>query len=1252
MTLIDQNDRDAIANDLDSTLIVEAAAGTGKTTELVRRILRILATGRTEIGKIVAVTFTEKAAGELKLRLREALERERTSVDGDARELLDDALTKLEEAHVSTIHGFCADLLRERPVEAGVDPLFTVLTEAQAQRLFAESFGTWLQEKLADPPEGLRRALRRSTAPFFGRGPSAPAGDGPVDRLRQAAWELAEWRDFPGAWTMPSFERDEAIDQLVRELHEFADLTASPSYGRDNFFVDTAAARHLSQEIRLQQSIGTLDYDGWEARLVDLSRTRAFTNARHGKGPGYKAGVTRAAVIAALDQLRARLDQFRMDADGHLAALLQRELAGAVTRYEQTKRRSGALDFLDLLLKARDLMKTSALVRRGFQQRFTHIFVDEFQDTDPLQAEILLLLTAADPDVSDWRVAIPAPGRLFLVGDPKQSIYRFRRADVGVYRDVCTRLLETADAKPVRLTASFRSVPDIQSCINAGFATLMTGDETTLQADYVRLSSFRPALSHQPAVVALPVPEPYGQRQLSMIAIERSLPDAVGAFVEWIVTRSTWKVTERRAAEPESVQARHICLLFRRFLSFGQDMTQSYVRALEARGIPHVLVGGKTFHDREEVETLRAALAAVEWPDDELSVFATMRGALFSISDEDLLEWRQGLQLRFHPFWKSRVPVDDAQLKLRATASVSESIPTHLRPIAQALDLLRRLHKNRNYVPIADTIQTLLNATRAHVGFVLRSGGEQVLANVLHVADLARQYELDGGISFRGFVDELRAAAEGAQAPEAPILEEGSDGVRLMTVHKAKGLEFPIVILADPTCRLSRADAGRWLDPDRGVCALKLAGLSPIDLLTHGAVELAREQAEGVRLAYVAATRARDVLVVPVIGDNVYDGGWLDPLMPAVYPPESACREVSRAPGVPAFPSKDSVLTRPDGDPARPTTVAPGLHVFGGQGPGTGDQGAGARGRGPGAGKVPTVGNATTFDDLERPSGRPVPSPSPAPGPGPPAPGPRSPAPGPRSPVPDSYSVVWWDPHILSLGAESTFGLRRDDLIVKDGDMFAVEDKLAAYERWRTDRDAAVGAAAHPSLVVETATAWAYNGRRDADVGALPDIEEPRYPIDLVSVKAAGERPFGPRFGTLVHAALATVPLDASADTVRRVTQTQARILAASNDEQQAAVRAVTDVLAHPLLARARRALASGRCYREMPVTWKARDGTLVEGTIDLAFEDAGGVTVLDFKTDRELTSDLDRYRRQLTVYCRAMERLRAQKVQGLLLGV
>ncbi|MEP6919041.1 MAG: UvrD-helicase domain-containing protein, partial [Acidobacteriota bacterium] len=658
----------------------------------------------------------------------------------------------------------------------------------------------------------------------------------------------------------------------------------------------------------------------------------------------------RADVVEALDRFRAHLDGFRLDADADLAAALEQELAGAVRQYERLKARAGALDFLDLLLKARDLVRGNETVRRGFQARFTHIFVDEFQDTDPLQAEILLLLAAADPSETDWRSAHPVAGRLFIVGDPKQSIYRFRRADVGIYREVCERL-EQWGALAVKLTTSFRSVPGIQACINAAFAPVMTGDGFTLQADYVPLTPYRRDISTQPAVVVLPVPAPYGTRNLSAVAIEKSLPDAVGAFVDWVVNDSTWHVTERAGDAPVAVAAKHVCILFRRFVSFGEDVTQPYAQALEARGVRHVLVGGKTFHDREEVETIRAALAAVEWPEDELSVFATLRGALFAIGDEELLEWKQRFR-GFHPF---RLP---------------DGVPPHLTTISSALVLLQRLHRRRNYVPVAETIQDLLSATRAHVGLVLRAAGEQALANVLHVAELARQYEASGGISFRGFVEELRLNAANAQAAEAPILEEGSDGVRIMTVHKAKGLEFPIVILADVTCKLSRAEAGRWLDTAHNLCALKLGGWAPIDLLLHDGEEAARDKAEAERLAYVAATRARDVLVVPAIGDGPYDGGWLDPLMAAVYPAEPARRTPSRADGCPLFTSKDSVMNRPESDPARPHTVAPGKFAF---------ASSAQRPDPPPDSRTPDSGSRI-----------------PVPGPRTPDPGPRTPDPGPR----------------------------------------------------------------------------------------------------------------------------------------------------------------------------------------------------------------------------------------------------------------
>ena len=1192
----DAEARRAIAEDLDDTLIVEAAAGTGKTTELVNRILRVLSTGRATMGEIVAVTFTEKAAGELKLRLRETLEQDRADAPSETvRGRLELALEKLEEAHVNTIHGFCAELLRERPVEARVDPLFAVLTEPQADRVYARAFGAWLQDALRNPPEGLRRALRRTSGAF-------DAG-GPIGRLRGAGRMLADARAFPHPWDRPPFERAAEIDRLVAALHRFAALTASPLSARDNLYIDTDAGRRLSRQIQLEQSFGQpplrfgrfgepgrrspdpeasegwRDLDGWEARLVDLTRDRGFSRTRKGSGYKFSKDVNRTDVLAARESLFNDLQQFRKEADADLAACLQQELAGATERYQDLKRAAGALDFTDLLARARDLIKANAGVRAHLQQKFTRIFVDEFQDTDPIQADILLLLA------NDVR------GKLFIVGDPKQAIYRFRGTDVGTYWQVRDELAARG-GRVLQLTTSYRSVPAIQRFVNAAFAPEMTGDETTRQAQYVALSQARPADDSQPAIVALPVPKPYGRGgfgafKASGKAIDGSLPDAIGAYIAWLTEHSGWSVSEKQADGAEvrvPLQPRHVAVLFRRFVSFGEDVTRAYVDAIEARGIPHLLVGGKAFHGREEVETIRAALAAIEWPDDELSVFASLKGSLFAIDDEPLLEFRYRFGT-FHPF---RIPKELGGNAGQDLALTGE--PTaHLTPIAEALRLLQQLHRARNYRPVADTIGRLLADTRAHVGFILRPAGEQALANVLHVAELARQYEAIGGISFRGFIDELRTAAA-SEAAEAPILEEGSDGVRLMTVHKAKGLEFPVVILADLTCNMNRKDASRYLDASRGLCAMKIGGWAPHELLEHEAGEVARDQAEGVRLAYVAATRARDLLVVPALGDDAWEGGWFGPLNRALYPPVASRRTAQRGPKCPAFKSKDSVLQRPNDEPAGNGTVCPGLHTF--------DAG---------------------------------------------------------------YSVVWWEPGALKLDEKPSFGVRREDLIVKDVPKNVIADGRSRYDRWHLARDDARAAGAAPSMMVGTVREWAASESPMFEVssrphlGGLPDFRlQTSSSVTVLSASRDGaERPGGTAFGVLVHGLLAQAPFGASRIALDDLAAVEARVLGLSEDEAAAAAAVVERLFRHDLLTRAHAADARGACRRETPVTYTMPDGTLIEGVVDLAFEELGEWTVVDYKTDRELAaSGENRYRRQVALYASAIAQATGQPAHGVLIRV
>jgi len=1154
----DHGAREVIKAVLDETLVVEAAAGTGKTTALVDRMVRVLATGRAEMSGLVAVTFTEKAAGELKLRLRQELEKARAAAarPPDEHAALETALRSLEEAQIGTIHGFCADLLKEHPVEAEVDPLFVVLTEDQARRRYDEAFTSWFQAALKDMPEGVRRSLRRSSRPGMGGDGDA---DGPVDRLRSAGWSLTEWRDFPSSWTRPDFPRASEIDRLTTCVQLLAEITRHASNVRDPLFLDTAPARRAADE--LPRLIADEDLDGAEALLVDLCRDRDFRRARKGYGPQFTKQFTRAATYEAHQQLVAQLDQFRMYADADLAALLREELWGSLDLYGALKARRGELDFFDLLHRARNLVCQRDDVRAALQARCVRIFVDEFQDTDPLQAELLLLLAADDPAERDWTAVRPVAGKLFIVGDPKQSIYRFRRADVQVYHQVC-RQLRRHGARHLTLSTSFRGTPALQQVVNAAFASAMVEDDDTLQAGYIPLSPSRPAAAAQPSVVALPVPRPYGRRNVSAMAIEQSLPDAVGAFIGWLVHESGWTVTTRQApGVPLPVQPGHVCILFRRFVSFGTDVTRAYVNALEARGVRHLLVGGRAFHDREEIETLRAALAAIEWPDDELSVFATLRGALFAIGDEELLEYRHAYGRAMHPF---RVPAN---------------LPAHLEPIGATLTLLAKLHAQRNRRPVAETVMRLLDATRAHVGLALRRSGEQALANVLHVAELARQYERNDGLSFRGFVEQLRDAAERGDATEAPIVEDGSDGVRLMTVHKAKGLEFPVVVLADITAKLAQLEASRSIDVAGGRCALRIGGWAPMDLIGRQAIEHARDLAEGVRLAYVAATRARDLLVVPAVGDEPFDGGWVSPLNAALYPPVAQRRTPEAAPACPAF-KRDSVLERPDGGIAPASSVSPGIHWIG-----TGDA---------------------------------------------------------------VHEVVWWDPHVLHLGVDPPFGLRRQELIARDVPAHVIDQGTQRYEDWQARRHAALARGRAPWVAVSTMTEWAAGDAagviESGPLDGVPDAE-------VVTVGSASGRPTGARFGTLVHATLATVPLDSSRPALEMLVATHGRIVGADAAEVAAAVTVVEGVLRHPLVDAARAAERDGRCQRELPLTMLDGD-LLLEGVADLAFERDGTMTVVDFKTDRPDPETLDRYARQVRTYAAAIQRVTGKAVRPILLQV
>ncbi|HEY4120926.1 MAG TPA: UvrD-helicase domain-containing protein, partial [Byssovorax sp.] len=1045
-----------------------------------------------------------------------------------------------------------------------VDPLFEVIAEDEAERLFDVAFDRWFQDALAAPLEGTRRMLRKR--------PRGRDRVGPRDVLRDAAWKLVGHRDFPTPLRRDDFDRDPFIERVLARLTEAAKFADRADREDDWLAKNLQKLARFLDELARREAVRARDYDGLEAELAEIARWKEWKYTG-GRGQSYGRGIKRADVRELRDAAKAELDLFVAAANADLAACLQVELAPIAERYAASKQRVGRLDFLDLLLRSRDLVRGDAAVRAELQRRTSHLFVDEFQDTDPLQAEILLLLAADDPKENVWSRARPIPGKLFLVGDPKQSIYRFRRADVALYQSVKERLLAHG-AKLLHLVTSFRGAPSIQSAVNAAFAPVMKATADGSQAEYAALMPFREDTPGQPSVVALSIPRPYSPwGKVTSWSIEESLPDAVGAFVDWLVHHSGFRVSERGgdgALVP--VEARHVCLLFKRLQSFGEDATRRYVRALEARRIPHVLVGGRSFHEREEVLAVENALAAIEWPDDDLAVYATLRGPFFALSDEALLAYKDAA--------RSFSPLHPIPGRIGRSEEVAE-LTELTRGVAVALATLRGLHFGRNRRPFADTVARLLETTRAHAGVAIWPTGEQSLANVLRVMDLARRFEAGRPTSFRAFVERLQADAESGQAGEAPVVEEGTEGVRIMTAHKAKGLEFPVVILADPTTPTLQGNPpqpSRFVDGDHGLWAEAIAGLVPAELAEHAKEVLRRDREEAARLTYVAATRARDLLVVPACGDEEIEG-WLDVMNPALYPAREDYRAAEEAPGCPPF-GEDSVLSRPDKvERGAWSSVMPGQHA-------------------------PRVGD---------------------------------------------HRVVWWDPSVLELDKEPTGGLRQQHILQADDAKTRSTEGQVMHAAWRARADETRALGATPTLPTTTATAFA----ADAALPVIDDLAELAASVLVEHTDTPRDaRPHGKRFGTLVHAVLAEVDLAADADRVRVVAIAQGRLAKATPAEVDAAAEAAIGALAHPLMRRAREADLRGACRREVPVLLPLEGGAIVEGVVDLCFEDDGAWTVVDFKTDVEVGERGPIYARQVALYAVAIARATGERASGALLSV
>jgi ATP-dependent helicase/nuclease subunit A len=801
--LVDHDERRRAVEDLDTSFLVEAAAGSGKTTLLLGRIVNLVRSGRARLSEIAAVTFTEKAAADLRVRLRAEL----------AKAELHEALRELEIARIGTIHAFAAGLLRERPVEAGVDPGFTVADPLTARLLLDRTWEAWLPEALSDleAADAVREAIERGLG---------------LDRLRDLAFALVDMRDrFDGLPEPQPFT--EPVTDLNADARATLVRLAEVARGAVKDPEDGAARTLADLGLWVHQTAGLPEGDQVKALLAPSRLPDKIQ--RLGNKTKWRSKTALEECRACLIALRDRVEAARATARHNLIAGLTRWAAGFVRAYDLAKGRAGCLDFLDLLLRARDLVRDRPDVRGDFQVGIRYLLVDEFQDTDPLQLEMVLSLADGAP-----------PGSLFVVGDPKQSIYRFRRADIETYADAKQTIADRGSILTIR--ANFRSTRAILDAVNAVFDGVMVPPaDGAYQPAYVALEpSPRTEAGDPPAVVTLspdlPPPTAVGEAA----AQEASL---VAAYLV------------REVEHARRFRYGDVALLFRAMTSVA-----AYEDALRSAGVPYRTVGSRSYYDRSEVGWTIAALSAIEDPHDPVALVGTLRSPFFGVTDEALLR----LHTRGGDFCYLR------------------PLPAGVDPaLGEAWSLLGALHRERNAVAPAAVVERLLSATAVLAAYALEPQGEARVANLLKVVDTARALEATGALTFRGLVRWLRDRGA-SRYEEGESAVDAEDAVRLMTIHKAKGLEFPVVVVPD----LGRG--GPWRAPvllaDRasGRLAVNLGALgddamTTLDWADAEAREMLRVDAEGLRVLYVALTRAERTLVLPV-PSRAESGGFYEHL--------------------------------------------------------------------------------------------------------------------------------------------------------------------------------------------------------------------------------------------------------------------------------------------------------------------------------------------------------------------------------------
>lgn len=822
--LPDQKARKRITAELDRSFLVEAGAGSGKTSSLIDRMVAIITSGRASAGEIAAVTFTRKAAGELRERFQEGLEKALEERSRPGSDLAARALEDIEHAFVGTIHSFCAMILRERPVEAGLDPGFTELDEEDDRRIISRAWDRYLLYLQAENRGTLDRLDKLDIKP------------GELENNFNLVTRFPEVELVTRNVAYPGELLDKSRTEMYRYLEKMEKFLPfeEPPDGWDG----------LQQRVRMGLR--------WRDRF-SLEGERILTRLLRRMGSSPQVVLKRWPSNEVGREARATEEEFR---ESIITPTLQawyrycyppiiEFLQGAENYYSDLKRRENLLNYQDLLLETVRLLRENPEVRGYFQEKYTHLLVDEFQDTDPLQAEIVMYLTGDNPGEKNWTALKPRPGALFIVGDPKQSIYRFRRADIDIYTRVKDQV-ENSGGEVLRLSTNFRSAKSLVEWANGAFYDLLGRETPPYQAEYGKMDYFNVPAPGMENGVRILATEKVPYNRADVICSQEA--ERIASFIGRAIQGDLYISSQKRNARPEDFL---IIIPYKKYMPF-------YARALEQAALPFSLSGGAEIGSCRELVELNQVFKAILDPNNPVPLLAALRGIYFGVSDEELYRLKSaGGRFSF----LSELPPETGE-KLKEAWERLQSFRQFTRDLSPAA-AMSRIVEELGALPLA--LSAPLGRSRA--GYILQA------------LELVQEREKRGATDFASNVDFIDELLQG-QVEEELDPEGGLVGVRLMNLHKAKGLEAPVVFLANPVHDPSfppEFHVTRQENQARGYLEIKdergVVGLPP-DWEYYQDEEGKYLAAESKRLLYVAATRARDLLIVSIYRGNEKKSFW------------------------------------------------------------------------------------------------------------------------------------------------------------------------------------------------------------------------------------------------------------------------------------------------------------------------------------------------------------------------------------------